>query len=267
MATALLHEAAEELPTLGTSLGLGSQVALPLAPLSWGRSPGSPWARMEGGQPPRSSGTELYQSRGARNKAGSRQGQTDLQTGCQKQERKVRGGAEKERKEESLQPGSGAPNTQSGELTQWGKRQQRELEESLQLTICSQRGGDTPMGEEVAEGTKGWRVWGVTAGHRLKAPGQSREEVRGDPKLRQNVLKGTAEAKRGCGGADITDQGHTWLQELGQVDPEANRSWLLLTFKAKELYRVQPRMRLSPRESGESGQRLQGRWHLEAYRS
>ena len=74
MATALLHEAAQELPTLGTSLGLGSQVALPLAPLSWGRSPGRPWAGIEGGQPPRSPGTELYQSRGARNKAGSRQG-------------------------------------------------------------------------------------------------------------------------------------------------------------------------------------------------
>ena len=28
-----------------------------------------------------------------------------------------------------------------------------------------------------------------------KSTGQSREEVRGDPKLRQNVLKGTVEAK------------------------------------------------------------------------
>lgn len=100
-----------------------------------------------------------------------------------------------------------------------------------------------------------------------KSTGQSREEVRGDPKLRQNVLKGTAEAKQGCGEANITDQGHAWLRELCQADPETNRSWLFLTFRAKELFRLQPKTRLSPREGGESGQRLQGRWHLEAYRS
>ena len=57
------------------------------------------------------------------------------------------------------------------------------------------------------------------------------------------------------------------LRELYQADPEIDRSWLLLTFRAKELFRLQLRMKLSPREGGESGQRLQGRWHLEAYRS
>lgn len=60
-----------------------------------------------------------------------------------------------------------------------------------------QRGGDTPMGEEVAEGTKGWRAWADSRSQTVKAPGQSREEVRGDPKLRQNENEGTAEARRG----------------------------------------------------------------------
>lgn len=64
-----------------------------------------------------------------------------------------------------------------------------------------------------------------------------------------------------------TDQGHAWLRELYQADPETDRSWLLLTFRAKELFRLQLRTRLSTREGGESGQHLQGRWHLEAYRS
>lgn len=43
------------------------------------------------------------------------------------------------------------------------------------------------MGEVGWLRTKGWRAWGVTASHRLKAPGQrlrkveGRDEVSGDP--------------------------------------------------------------------------------------
>lgn len=45
--------------------------------------------------------------------------------------------------------------------------------------LLSKRRGHTHGGGGVAEGTKGWRAWGVAAGHRLKAPdrAEKRSEV------------------------------------------------------------------------------------------
>lgn len=56
---------------------------------------------------------------------------------------------------------------------------------------------------------------------------------------------------------------HTWLQELGQVDLEANRPWLLLTFKAKELFRFQPMNEaVTQRVGNQSADRGGGIWKL-----
>lgn len=117
MATALLHEAAQELPTLGTSLGLGSQVALPwlhclgAGPLG---GPGPGWREVSH---PGAQGLNYIRAGGPEIRQGPDKGQSDFQTGCQKQkkERWEGGHAEKERKEESLQPVWDTANTQSGE--------------------------------------------------------------------------------------------------------------------------------------------------------
>lgn len=87
MATALLHEAAEELPTLGTSLGLGSQVAPALGPTVLGHPLGASGPGWRECQSSRSPGTGTISEQGAEIRQGPDKGQTDLQTGCQKQER------------------------------------------------------------------------------------------------------------------------------------------------------------------------------------
>ena len=155
-----------------------------MAPLSWGRSP--EWREVSH---PGAQGLNYIRAGGPEIRQGPDKGQTDFQTGCQKQKKGGKGAVQKKKGKKKVCSLRGTHQTPNlGRVNPVGQKASERIGGITPINhLLSERRGHTHGRGGVAERTKGWRAWGVTASHRLKATGQrlrkveGREEVRGDP--------------------------------------------------------------------------------------